>query len=125
MNTHEQWENLITRACDSQPAVVPASLKASLKRQLFPRYSIAFFAAQAAAGALLVAGPAVLEMSTGAQDVPLPGIAYGAFGVMTLLWLVPWVWRILARSSSDLGRLSEQIDELFHLNARRRLKTAD
>jgi len=127
MNHHQQWEVLIQEACDHQVPVLPASLKASLMHRLFPPWASLAFLSQVLAGVLLIIGPAILESLwlSDYNSVPLPGLAYGAFGFMTLLWLVPMALRILQNSSQDLGTLSDNIDEVFKLNAKRRLKAAE
>lgn len=124
---HEKWEQLIQEACDHQVASLPASLKMSLMHRLFPPWASFAFLSQVLAGVLLVIGPAILA-SLSLSDynsVPLPGLAYGAFGFMTLLWLVPMAWRIFQNSATDLALLSENIDEVLKLNVRRRLKAAE
>jgi hypothetical protein len=122
MNHHQQWEQLIRDACDDYVPVLRSDLKTSLKHRLFPPWASFAFLAQAVAGVLLVVGPAVLEevSYTAYLNVPLPGLAYGAFGILTLLWLVPMALRILQKSSAGLAMLSDQIDETLRLNARRR-----
>lgn len=122
MSHHEQWEELIQSAYQGYAPELPGDLKLSLKHRLFPPWASFAFLAQAFAGILLVVGPAILaEASYSAYlTVPLPGLAYGAFGMLTLLWLVPMALRILQKSFADLSVLSDRIDETLRLNARRR-----
>lgn len=123
MNRHQQWEELIQTACDERTPVLPENLKRSLKHRLFPPWGYFGLIAQLLAGGFLVAGPAVLAEAPQSGALPLPGLAYGVFGCMTLLWLVPMTWRILQRSAADLAALSDQIDAVFHLNVKRSFKS--
>ena len=74
MNRHQQWEALIQTACDQRVPVLPENLKLSLKHRLFPPWGPLALAAQLLAGALLVAGPAVLVEAP--QALPLPCLLY-------------------------------------------------
>ena len=109
MNHHEQWEQLIQDACDGYAPALPADLKLTLKHRLFPPWASFAFLAQARSGILLIVGPAVLARASYSAylSVPLPGLAYGAFGMLTLLWLVPMALRILQKSSTDLESISD------------------